>query len=374
MPSIPNISGLQSAGTAAAKNIGAKALSDFNKLTPEQIAKKFEDQVNKIKGLAEKNPLNDLKKKAKDAKDEAKKQYAYLKEEVSGGISGSDLYALFVPVIKKIIKQLYSVEKIKNLIIKEVTEQLKKKGKVEIQGKKVVFTPIKYDPAYQNFADGFNSKVKALRTGLTAVQVGVNSLDRIVSTINTIITIANVAIKVIKVILNIRLKKIAAELALPTPSKPTAGLDLANVINQLDKVKKLEDKVELYQTIVGSLTIIITLIKTKIDTILAAINGLELVIVSNKNQPNNPQLDGNLTNDLSSLQGNPDPNNTGNINETYNANDGKSYYLTIERLADGSYQAIAIDTFTGLKITQTAPSKFVKPNALFAELKQILNT
>lgn len=342
----------------------------------------FSSQADKLKGLANNNPLGNLSESAKNAQDLAKnaqgkvddlkkladEKLDYLKQQSLGSAASTALSALFLPVIKKIIQGLFSAEKIKNKLIETVKNELKKKGKVEVQGKKIIFTPIKNDPSYQKFADNFNNKVSSLQNTLTAVQQAIKALDKVISTINAALTALKVGIQAAKIAIKVRLTKIAAELAAPTPggTKPTAGVDLAAVITQLDKIKELEKKVDEYQTIVSGLGLIITLFKTKLQTILNAINGLAIVINSNKDKINNPQVDNNLINKLSTLQGNVGNNN---ITETY-----LNYYLVIEKLADGSYQAAAIEQVSGMKITQTAPTKFIKPDALFNELKQILNT
>jgi hypothetical protein len=342
----------------------------------------FASQADKLKGLANSNPISGIANTAKNAQDAAKKvqgqvddlkkqateKIDYLKKQSVGSAASTALYVLFLPILKKIIKGLFSAEKIKNKLIAAVINQLKKKGKVEIQGKKIIFTPIKDDPSYQVFADNFNNKVTSLQNTLTVIQEAIKALDKVITTINTALTALKVGIQAAKIIIQARLVKIAAELAAPTPGgvKPTAGVDLTTIIVQLDKIKELEKKVDDYQAIVSALAVIVTLFKTKLQAILDAINGLAIVINSNKNQINNPQLNNNLTDKLSTLQGNV---GTNNITETY-----LNYYLTIERLANESYQAVATEQVSGMKIAQTAPTKFVKPDALFNELKQILNT
>ena len=334
----------------------------------------FQNSIDKAKDLKDKS-LDDFKKKAKSVKENIAAKYAYLKKEVNNKVSLNAAVALFTPIVKKILRELFSVEKVKNKLIQFVKDELKKKGKVEIKGKKIIFTPNKQDPSYKQFADSFNRQVNSLRTGLTSVQVSVNSLNNILNILNTVSAAISVYIIVKRTILQIRLKKILVELALPTPSKPTAGADLNDVITSLDKISKLEDKLKIYQLSIASLSIIITVIKAKIGTILSAINGLELIIVGAKDQPNNPQVDDNLVNKLSEFQGNPDADkNNLNITKSFTANDGKTYHFIIERLDNKTYRAAAIDTFSGLKITQTASTKFIKPNELFIELTQILNT
>lgn len=363
------ISAISSFGSASVRSESKY----FKKMSDADSPSSFQNSVNKVKELKDKS-LDDFKKKAKDAKEAAAAKYAYLKKEINSKVSINAAVALFTPIVKKLLRELFSIEKIKNKLIQFVKDELKKKGKVEIKGKKIIFTPNKQDPSYKQFANSFNNQVNSLRTGLTSVQLAVNSLNNVLNVLNTVSAAISVYIVVKKIILEIKLKKILVELALPTPSKPTAGTDLNSVITGLDKISKLEDKLKIYQLSIASLSIIITVIKAKIDTILSAINGLELIIVGAKDQPNNPQVDDNLVNKLSEFQGNPDSDkNNLNITKTFTANDGKTYHFIIERLDNKTYRAVAIDTFSGLKITQTAPSKFIKPNDLFIELTQILN-
>jgi len=328
----------------------------------------FGGQVDKLKGLTSSNPLEDLSKKQDELKKMAEDKINFLKKDIAGASAIGVLSALFVPIAKQIIKSLANSEKIKNKLIRTVQNQLRKKGKVEVQGKKIIFTPVKADPSYQKFADNFNRQVTSLQNALTVAQNLINKLDTILTSINAALTALKVAIQVAKIAITAKLIKISAELAAPTPGgvKPTVGVDLTTVIAQLDKIKELEKKIDDYQAVVSGLNIIVALFKNKIKTILDAINGLSLVIGSISTQINNPQVDNNLLDKLSTLQGNPGNNN---INEIYG-----NYYLVIEKLQNGSYQAAALDKVSGFRITQTAPTKFLKPDALFNELKQILNT
>lgn len=329
---------------------------------------KFGGQVDKLKGLTSSNPLEDLSKKQDELKKMAEDKINFLKKDIAGASAIGVLSALFVPIAKQIIKSLANSEKIKNKLIRTVQNQLKKKGKVEVQGKKIIFTPVKTDPSYQKFADNFNRQVNSLQNTLTVAQNLINKLDTILTSINAALTALKVAIQAAKIAIKAKLVKISAELAAPTPGgiKPTVGVDLTTVIAQLDKIKELEKKIDDYQAVVSGLNIIVALFKNKIKTILDAINGLSLIIGSVSTQINNPQVGNNLLDKLSTLQGNPGDNN---INETY-----RNYYLVIEKLQNGSYQAAALDKVSGFRITQTAPTKFLKPDALFNELKQILDT
>jgi hypothetical protein len=53
-------------------------------------------------------------------------------------------------------------------------------------------------------------------------------------------------------------------------------------------------------------------------------------------------------------------------------NGNKTYIIKIVKNPSGLIQGIAYDKFSGLKISQTAPTKFLSPEKIIDELKQIL--
>jgi hypothetical protein len=65
--------------------------------------------------------------------------------------------------------------------------------------------------------------------------------------------------------------------------------------------------------------------------------------------------------------------NNPQVAETYETFNGKSYNLSVEKYGDRELIGRAKDSFSGMLITETAPSFTALPEQLFEELKTILN-
>jgi hypothetical protein len=159
-----------------------------------------------------------------------------------------------------------------------------------------------------------------------------------------------------------RFARITAELAAPSPSKPTTGIALFNTVRSLQQLEKDNKKIDQYQSAIIALQLFLTIFKEMITKIQIKVNQLRFDI---SNEPANT-----TNNDLTSALA--DANRAVPDTEEYTSNNGKSYILKLITLPNEQRQYQALDSFSKLKITQTAPSRIKTDAELLEELKQIL--
>jgi hypothetical protein len=160
----------------------------------------------------------------------------------------------------------------------------------------------------------------------------------------------------------VRFARITAELAAPTPSKPSVGLALLNTVRSLQQLEKDNKKVDQYQAAITALQLFLTIFKEMITKIQIKVNQLQFNIANDSPNTNNNDL-------ISSLA---EANNAVPDTEEYTNAEGKSYILKLITLPNKQRQYQALDSFSKMKITQTAPSFTKTNNELLEEIKQIL--
>jgi len=159
-----------------------------------------------------------------------------------------------------------------------------------------------------------------------------------------------------------RFAKIIAELAAPSPSKPTTGVALFNTIRSLQQLEKDNKKIDQYQAAIIALQLFLTIFKEMVIKIQLKVNQLQFNII---NEPTST-----ISNDLTSALA--EANRSVPENEEYTSDNGRSYTLKLVTLSNGQRQYQALDSFSKLKITQTAPSRIKTDAELLDEIKQIL--
>jgi hypothetical protein len=343
------------AAANAAKELAAKAKAAKELATKK--AKELADKAKKAKELVaqQKKKFEDLKKAANDKvnflKDQAK---------ISPSQAKAAILAILLPILTKFINAEKAANAIINRLISKTKKQLKNKGRVTVNGGKIVFTP-KDNGNYQRFKQDFDRKVKSLKNI-------VQTLKTILDTLLTILRIMKAALlaaKVYATILRAKMKKLAAkaavEAASPSPAKPANAEYLAfKEINE-PIIEELEKKIDDYVSIIAAATAILSTFQKLVSRILDKLNTLSLTITS---QPGN-----NLNEDLVNII-NQKPTQT--LTYEYTSINNKEYIIRITTTPSGAKQAVAYDKFSNLKITQTAPSLVRNEDELLEELKQIL--
>jgi len=371
---------LSPAQVDAIKNLPPEKLASLNNVPIDQLKKldpnKLKDFTSKLPNSDEsKNKLDKTQKQIKDRKDKEKKKSeelekslddkkGFLKDQAKQTSKNAKLQiaSIATPILMSFIR----AENIADLLIKKLTkdtkQQLQNKGTLTIENGVFTFTPS--NPGnYAIFKSNFDRRVSNIKRT-------VETLNRIITTLNNIIRVLNIALSVIKIYIKIkqrlmlaRFARITAELAAPTPSKPSVGLALFNTVRSLQQLEKDNKKIDQYQAAITSLQLFLTIFKEMLTKIRIKINKLQFNLIDQ----NNSGVDKNEL----SLQL-EDSKNSVPSDENYTSAGGKTYILKLVTLPNEQRQYQALDSFSKLKITQTAPSRLKTDAELLEEIKSIL--
>ena len=364
----------------AIKNLPPEKLASLNNVPIDQFKKldpsQLQNFTSRLPNSDEaKNKLDKVQKQIKDRKDKEKKKSeelekslddkkGFLKDQVGQTAKNAKLQitSIATPILMSFIR----AENIADLLIKKLTKdtkrQLQNKGTLTIDNSVFTFTPS--NPGnYAIFKSNFDKRVSNIKRT-------VETLNRIITTLNNIVKILNIALSVIKIYIKIkqrlmlaRFARITAELAAPTPSKPSVGLALFNTVRSLQQLEKDNKKVDQYQAAITALQLFLTIFKEMVSKIRIKINRLQFNLTD-------PNSSGTNTNELNlQLE---DSKNSVPSDENYTNADGKTYILKLLILPNEQRQYQALDSFSKLKITQTAPSRLKTDAELLDEIKQIL--
>ncbi len=316
---------------------------------------KTKEQLEKVKG----------KLKNKDAFKNVSQPSEFLKEQssISPGNAKLILIGLVTPLLSNFLKVENSFDIILNRLIKQTEEQLKDKGKVEVKGTVITFTP-KDTGNYLIYKQNFDRSVNKLKEL-------VSTLKKIISSLNTVLSFIRTGLAALKLVLSLNQNRLkvqsaasAAELASPSPSKPSSSAYIVADRIDRDVTPKLQEKIDKYLVFIEVIKAFLKVFEKILKSLELKLSKLNLLITNSNNTYNNTSNQLSLNTSNSSLSNNEE--------NTFVATDGKSYTLEIITTPSGALQAIARDSFSKLKIAQTAPSKTRGVDELFNELKQIL--
>ena len=319
--------------------------------TAEAIKKRSEKQKQKA---------GEFEKSLDDKKGFLKDQVGQTAKSAQGVITG-----LLTPVLMSFVR----AENIADLLIKKLTKdtkkQLQNKGTLTIENG--VFTFVPNDSSnYTIFKNNFDRRVSNLKRTVSTLQNIVNVLNNVIKGLNIALSVIKIYIKIKQKLLLTKLARISAELAAPSPggAKPTAGVTLFQIIRQLQQLEKDNKKVDTYQAAITAAQLFLTIFKEMLSKIQIRINQLQFNIVndSNPTSSNNSDLQASLAGTAISVP----------ADENYVNNNGKTYILKLVTLPNNQRQYQALDSFSKLKITQTAPSRIKTDAQLLEEIKQIL--
>lgn len=353
IPNVPSnlnptqLSSLTSQIPTILPNIGS-----LNNLTGSVAA-----QADKLKDLASEKLANTLPVNPT----EIVKVVGKKSDKTSAEIKNT-LLAVALPLLARFITSEAIINRLINATIKTATKALNQKGRVDVQGLSITFTPIQpgnYDIIKQNF----DRKVDSLKKGVNALKKTVDSI----STILTVVRAAIAAIKIIRTVIKRKKQALAktasAELASPSPIKPTFATYMATKEEDDDREKDLDKKLEAYTDVLTVLTGTLLVFRNLINQIQTKLNEVNLTINSQPAQSPSTQP---LVDTY-----NTTPGKDSTMEETY-TNAFGNYILKVESLPSGAIQATAYDKFSNLPITRTAPSRVKAADKLLDELKQIL--
>jgi len=364
----------------AIKNLSPEKLATLNNLPIDQIKNLDPKQLaDKVSNLPNSNDVKDksdkVKKQIKDRKDQEKKKLDELKKSVNdkkgflkdqAKQSFKDNKSKLAAIATPILLQFIRAENVADILIKKLTKdtkkQLQNKGTLTVADGVFTFTPS--NPGnYNVFKTNFDRRVSNLKKVISVLQKTINILNDIVKYLNIALSLVKVYIKIKLVLRAKKLAQLTAEFGAPSPSKPFAGLAIAGLINNIDKLQQDRKKVEEYQAVITALQLFLVIFKEMVAKIKIKIDKLQFTLISSDN---NSGIDNNLNTQLEqSKLSVPDT-------EEYTSNEGRSYILKLVILPNGQHQYQALDSFSKLKITQTAPSRIKTDAELLEEIKQIL--
>lgn len=354
-------------------NIPSKDLVNQNKAKAESLKSSAQAKTDQLKKQAEekKAALEQKKKQleaAKDKANEAKEKLNEAGKNAKGflkGIQGKDIKKVIQPLLIPILLQFIRTLSTANLITKKIEiqtrAQLKNKGKLSIEGGVFTFTPSN-SGNYEVYKKNFESRVNNVRRSIESLKKILNTLNSVIKILNIALSVINIYIRAKQALLKVKLAKITAELALPVPSKPTVGVDLFDIIDKLQKLEDSKKKVEDIQLIILSAQQFLKIFNNSLNKLVNKLNRLKFIIETNNNGMNkNNELNSALDNASRTAP-----------NENYISSSGRSYTLELVTLPNNFRQYQALDAFSKMKVTQTAPSITKTEDQLLDEIKSIL--
>lgn len=375
---------LSPAQLEAIKNLPPEKLATLNNISIDQIKnldpKQLKDKVNNLPNSNEiKNKLDKTQKQIKDRKQKEKEKQQRIEQALndpSGFLknqkqfNAKDTKNQIVSIITPVLLQFIRAENIADILIKKLTKdtkkQLQNKGTLTIENG--VFTFIPSNPGnYSVFKNNFDKRVSNLKKSISTLENILNTLNKILKILNLSLSGIKLYIKIKTKLRTVQLAKISAALAAPSPggAKPTVGPDLINVITSLDNLNTASKKIDTYQAAITAVSAFTTVFKEMITKIKIKINQLQFNIISSDN-PTSGVNSNNLNIQLNESKNAVSPD------EEYTSASGRSYILKLIVLPNNQHQYQALDSFSKLKITQTAPSRLKTDAELLDEIKQIL--
>ena len=355
-------------------------IDQFKNLNPNQL----KDKVSKLPNSNEvKNKLDKVSKQIKDRKDKEKKKAeeaekslddkkGFLKDQVKQ--SSKEVKNIVASLLTPILTSFIRAENIADILIKKLTKdtkkQLQNKGTLTIDNGVFTFTPA--NPGdYTVFKNNFDRRVANLKKTISTLNGIINTLNNIIKGLNIALSVMKIYVKIKIKVLQVKKKALEATISSINPPAMVPGpliVELNKINNQLDvnvrgTIANTNKKIEIYQSAITAAQLFLSIFKEMIAKIQLKINQLQLNIV-------NESISDTVSSDLNiSLS---ETTNSVPTDENYISSNGKSYILKLVTLPNNQRQYQALDSFSKLKITQTAPSRIKTDAELLEEIKQIL--
>ena len=281
-------------------------------------------------------------------------------------ISVDNITNIFKPYLTNLFTGIFNTDALLNEAIKQSSELLNRKGRLEIIGGTTInFYPI-VDGPWLQIKTQFDRKLSITKNNIQNLQKIVDTLSKTLKIINTILTTLNVLLSVYKKTLNAQLVAAGSDLAAsPSPNKPVAGPVLASLQAQLQTINDVQDKINEVKKIVTIINSMLQVSNSYLTQIKIKLNQVSFNIITDNANYNQTKEDLNTTV--------KDTETAFTLEETIVGSNGIKYNISIVPLKDGFNKAIAKDSLSGLLIAQTAPSIVKTPLELINELKQILS-
>lgn len=349
----------------SAKDAKTKAADDAKKAKQKAIddakdaKKKAKDAIKKQKDAIKKQKDEALKK-AKDAKKAFDDKVAYLKDQKKSSTKDKKkkLLALITPLLAAFFASQVAIDALISAALKLVKNKLKGKGNVTITGYAIVFVPT-VSGDYMSLKTNFDKRLNSIKTVIKTLKESITLLNNIIRVLLAIITVIRLYIFIKQKILIARLKAASVDLAKPTKSKPLTAAQLEKILTSIQNLEDTKKELDNAQDVLASATAFLTVITLTLNSLQNKLNQISFTIITPTGNISSTPMMG--------LVQNIAPGEEEYVNSL-----GKTYTLKLVTLPNKFKQYQALDSFSKLKITQTAPSKLKSDGDLLIEIKQIL--
>jgi hypothetical protein len=281
-----------------------------------------------------------------------------------GSLGVKEIVKALIPILKPILISIATSEENINKITKSATSLLDRKGRVEIQGTTVNFYPV-VDGPWLEIKAQFDRRIQSTTKTIEKINDGIEKLNKILGFANKILTGLQILLKFREGQIEVQFISTTTELASPSPSKPTTGLSLADILKKYEKNIKLQQTISDINEVIGVIKALITTANSLLSNLKFLLSQAQLNII------NNPADYKNTKEELiTSIKSTEVPLT---LEETIIGSNGIKYTIKIVALDNGFNKAVAYEALSGLLITQTAPSIIKTPYELIQELKRILS-
>ena len=326
-----------------------------------QTATEAQQQLNNTQTTAE-SISTQQQLKSDEIQKAANDKVDYLKDQSKQ--STKDTAAKLALILTPILLQFIRAENIADVLIKkmvkDVRKQLQNKGVLTVENNVITFTPSNKGN-YDVFKQNFDRKKANLTKTLNTLKTTLDALAKVSTFINIGLSAIKVYIKIKTKIIRTQEASVQTELATPTPggAKPISAALLPKINKSLKQLDEDQKKVDTYQGVITAISVITPIFRDMLSKTQTKVNQLQFIVNT-----------GNTTQGMDvTVVG---VNETAPVNSEYTNSYGKNYILELVTTPSGFLQYQALDAFSKMKITQTAPSKSKTPDELFTEIKQIL--
>lgn len=272
--------------------------------------------------------------------------------DIEQGISSAlkDPFATVVTkVFGKINSLLASIQEKIDKLVEELIESLDSRGRISLEGNVIVITVTRQDVQQ---AQELSSRIMKRIASIQNLIVTLNTLIKSVQSIQKAMTVLQTALSIQEALLTLN---------------PTTG-PMFQVLKRGIQVLFLKDIVKEYLGIV----------KRQLEISIRSANqltnkfkNLTVQIKIREEQNKGNYIDSDQAESLIAQQLLGE--GVDSVQDTYEAPNGLTYRLKVEKYGDKQLIGRAYETYSGLLEEQTAPSFFSTPEDLIEELKSILN-
>jgi hypothetical protein len=318
----------------------------------QNILSKSKSQIDKA-AQGQQSSQNQIQKSLTDKQNFLKEQ-----NKISASDAKNAIAAAVLPILLKFINAEKSANAIFNKIINDTKKNLKNKGRIEVVNGAITFVP-RDKGNYVKFKEDFDRKVNRLKKTITILKTAIDALIVLLKVTKTALTAFSIYLSLQKKKLLVLSVAASADLLTPLPVKSAASTYIIEKQLSDDFLQPLKDKINNYTLVISFITSMIQIFQKQISAIKLKLDTLSFTIGTNST----------INNDLKQIISQI---SSSELNDTEYNNGDKNFTIKIITTPSGALQAVAYDTFSMMKITQTAPSKLRKADELINELKQIL--